>query len=486
MAPAALHTGAHGAPERGVQRAASAEPSPGKTAPGPTTTARAASLPRTASGGFNAFAAGPSCAVGSPLRRKAERCEPAPPNAPSALREAGATAASAGECRPALMARPPLQVSLAAPGAAGRAGDTSQADGLAGLKRKRPPQLAITTDICTHAIKPGAALPSAPSAAELREINEDEVGAEGLTYGASSKRGRRHLSMEDAYAALPDVHGDPSQAIFSVFDGHGGRAAADYACDHLHDAILAEVERGASVGDAVRAGYAATDAAFLSEGVSSGAAAVTALIKDGVLWVGNAGDCRAVLCRGGAAEPLTRDHRPDRPDERARIEGCGGEVVNTMGTWRVQGVLGVSRAFGDRDLKQYISAEPEVSSTVITSECEFLLLGSDGVWDAVGNQEAVELVRQALLPACDVSATEAGEPGESPDVGPSPVLSGDGDSPEGSTSSGPSRKRRRHVFGAEAACRKLVNLARTRGSRDDISVLLIDLTSYLQEATDAS
>lgn len=140
--------------------------------------------------------------------------------------------------------------------------------------------------------------------------------------------------------------------MFSLFDGHGGRHAADFAASHLHDNILAEIAgRGGDVPAGIVHGYLRTDTDFLSAGKPSGAAAVTALLRGGTLWVGHAGDCRAVLSRRGAAEPLTSDHKPERPAERARIEAQGGEVLCGRGAWRVQGVLGVSRAIGDRDLK---------------------------------------------------------------------------------------------------------------------------------------
>lgn len=47
-----------------------------------------------------------------------------------------------------------------------------------------------------------------------------------------------------------------------------------------------------------------------------------------------------------AAFPLSEDHKPNRTDERQRIESAGGVVV-WAGTWRVGGVLAVSRAFGE-------------------------------------------------------------------------------------------------------------------------------------------
>lgn len=60
-----------------------------------------------------------------------------------------------------------------------------------------------------------------------------------------------------------------------------------------------------------------------------------------------------------AAIPLSIDHKPDRVDERQRIEEAGGFII-WAGTWRVGGVLAVSRAFGDKFLKPYVVAEPEI------------------------------------------------------------------------------------------------------------------------------
>lgn len=61
------------------------------------------------------------------------------------------------------------------------------------------------------------------------------------------------------------------------------------------------------------------------------------------LHVANVGDCRAVLCRGGSAVAITQDHTPSVPSEAARVEAAGGFVSRG----RVNGILGVSRSFGD-------------------------------------------------------------------------------------------------------------------------------------------
>lgn len=47
------------------------------------------------------------------------------------------------------------------------------------------------------------------------------------------------------------------------------------------------------------------------------------------------------------AKELTRDHHPDRDDERTRVESAGGHVEDWAGVSRVNGQLAVSRAIGD-------------------------------------------------------------------------------------------------------------------------------------------
>ena len=61
----------------------------------------------------------------------------------------------------------------------------------------------------------------------------------------------------------------------------------------------------------------------------------------------------------------------------------GGFVHCCNGVWRVQGSLAVSRAIGDQHLKEWIISEPEIKKLRLTSDCEFLLVASDGLWDKV-------------------------------------------------------------------------------------------------------
>ncbi|GMI96957.1 hypothetical protein like AT2G30020 [Hibiscus trionum] len=297
------------------------------------------------------------------------------------------------------------------------------------LKRKRPARLDIPV------ATPGMCLGIPATRCEVGR----ELESEGDGYSVYCKRGRRE-AMEDRFSASVKLQGDSKQAFFGVFDGHGGAKASEFAAQKLEKNILDEVVRikdefETTVKEAVKEGYLKTDAEFFKEDAAGGTCCVTALIRNGNLVVSNAGDCRAVLSRGGAAEALTSDHRPFREDERNRIQNLGGYVDLCRGVWRVHGSLAVSRGIGDHHLKPWVIAEPETKIVSIEPEYEFLILASDGLWDKVSNQEAVDIAR----PSC-IGINK-----------PNPL----------------------------SACKKLVDLSVSRGSSDDISVMLIQLGHYI-------
>lgn len=59
------------------------------------------------------------------------------------------------------------------------------------------------------------------------------------------------------------------------------------------------------------------------------------------------------------------------------------------GTWRVHGVLSISRSIGDSHLKRWITAEPETRIIALTPDMEFLILASDGLWEQVRSRTSI-------------------------------------------------------------------------------------------------
>jgi len=139
--------------------------------------------------------------------------------------------------------------------------------------------------------------------------------------------------------------------------------------------------------------------------LQAGCTAVVAVLHGSDLYVANAGDSRAVLCRGGQAFALSEDHKPGQEGERSRIMAAGGFLSNIGGVTRVNGNLNLSRAIGDLKYKtnsglpaneQIITAEPDVKHVVLTGNDPFFLLACDGVWDVMTNQQACDFVSQRL------------------------------------------------------------------------------------------
>ena len=123
--------------------------------------------------------------------------------------------------------------------------------------------------------------------------------------------------------------------------------------------------------------------------VTAGCTACVIFCCDDKAYVANAGDSRAVLCRGGVAVNLSEDHKPSQKKELGRIRAAGG-FVNSQG--RINGNLNLSRSIGDLKYKQVfgfapedqiITAEPDVTVTTILPEDEFILLACDGIWEVI-------------------------------------------------------------------------------------------------------
>ncbi|XP_010556208.1 PREDICTED: probable protein phosphatase 2C 14 [Tarenaya hassleriana] len=400
--------------------------------------------------------------------------------------------------------------------------------GMSSLKRKRPPQIEI----------PHVLQEIQPDKLKSRDFahQNDTVCFSGNGFGVVSNKGKKKF-MEDTHRVAPCLPGSTKKSFFGVYDGHGGRKAAEFVAENLHGNVLETMKNcdtKEEKEEAIKAAYLKTDQDFLNGGAVSGACCVTALIQGREIIVSNLGDCRAVLSRGGVAEALTTDHRAERDDERKRIENQGGYVEFHRGAWRVHGILSVSRSIGDAHLKNWVVAEPDTTVLDLTQDMEFLVLASDGLWEQVSDQEAVATVLEVLARRKQGWCNEeiATDTDENlicglVQVSPSSKLRRISlvkqrkesiQSPEFMSSlsswhdnenelpseigSPPSKSRKISLVkrvkmktepsrqensgfckssasnGLTTACKELVSLAARRGSLDDITVMIIDLNHY--------
>ncbi|KAM0794528.1 phosphatase 2C-like domain-containing protein [Usnea florida] len=139
------------------------------------------------------------------------------------------------------------------------------------------------------------------------------------------------------------------------------------------------------------------------------------------LYTAHCGDTRILLSRvsNGQAVPLTTDHHPSAPSESQRLRRWAASfVTDSFGEERMSG-LANTRAFGDMGSKRMgVSAEPEICHLELApSEYAFMVLVSDGVSGGVGDQEIVDLVKEAKTPELGARevvsfATEVGSDGD--------------------------------------------------------------------------
>jgi serine/threonine protein phosphatase PrpC len=149
----------------------------------------------------------------------------------------------------------------------------------------------------------------------------------------------------------------------------------------------------------------------------------------------NCGDSRAVLGRrnstgGFVAMALTNDHKPEKPEERKRILSCGGHLgcrqvmVNQPGRGPMSMPVGpcrvwyqyrgdtlglaMSRSLGDSIVHRCgVTCEPELLEHAIEENDEFIIIATDGVWDVVDSNQAVQLIQNFWSKNGNWSTSEA-------------------------------------------------------------------------------
>ena len=129
------------------------------------------------------------------------------------------------------------------------------------------------------------------------------------------------------------------------------------------------------------------------------------------LYFANAGDSRVVMCRNGLAEPQSEDHKPEMESEKNRIYKAEGWISDG----RVKGNLNLTRGFGDLEYKQnknlkpeeqMITANPDIKVVDFTNDMDFVIIGCDGIWDCLKNQEACDFVKERLKKNPDIKISK--------------------------------------------------------------------------------
>lgn len=257
-----------------------------------------------------------------------------------------------------------------------------------------------------------------------KPITVDETGV-----AFTCRKGlKRESPNQDDYAVLLRHN----RSVFAVFDGHGpdGHQVSnlctrtlptqlqkcDLGSDHAQaSAVITEcfVDMQKRIHEAVNVSKGTLNAN------TSGTTGSTVVLEHGKFWCAWVGDSRVVQGVGTSwdtmvGKDVSYDHKPELPAEKQRIVDAGGQVrkfpydiphrvcsknSNFPG-------LAMSRSFGDFVAASLgVSHLPDVYE-VPTEGVELILLCSDGVWEFISTEEAVELIRSKPLSELKEAAQE--------------------------------------------------------------------------------
>ncbi|CAI9276408.1 unnamed protein product [Lactuca saligna] len=235
--------------------------------------------------------------------------------------------------------------------------------------------------------------------------------------------------------SLSFLDSGPYGTFIGVYDGHGGPETSRYVNDHLFQNLKRFTTEQQSMSiDVIQKAFQATEDGFLSivakqwivkpQLAAVGSCCLVGVICNGVLYIANAGDSRAVLGRVVKSTgevigiQLSTEHNASIESVRQELHRLHPDdpqiVVLKHNVWRVKGLIQISRSIGDVYLKKaefnreplyakfrlrdpirrpILTADPSISTHELEPDDRFLIFASDGLWEHLTNQEAVDIVQ---------------------------------------------------------------------------------------------
>lgn len=246
----------------------------------------------------------------------------------------------------------------------------------------------------------------------------DKLDSDNSGMGFTCRKGLKPESPNQDSWMIMKVDGD--FALYGVFDGHGkqGHDVSNFVKENLPKLIIKDPrfktpEMPQMLKDAFKKMQGLITTADRMKKLSAQLSGTTCTVcvhdlKTNKLTIAHVADSTCCLSTFKDSSQssvtgiaLTRDHKPDLPDEKARIEKNGGRVIfDGYSNHRVYAKngrypgLNMSRCLGDLlgHTDAGCSCEPEVSERDVTATDHILMLCSDGVWEFMSPQEAADLI----------------------------------------------------------------------------------------------
>lgn len=200
-----------------------------------------------------------------------------------------------------------------------------------------------------------------------------------------------HLRVQGCRKYMEDfvvIRDEPTYIISCVFDGHGGEDCARFLTEKfpkLLDQYFKKHGSKKNIPGALRRTAKELQDTILSNYCESGSTANVVVVdkEQMILHIMNVGDSKSVYKTVTGTRKCTSDHSPTVAKEAALIREQGGRIEEG----RVEGLLNLSRAFGNSgSVSDYISAVPDLYTKKIHN-IEYLFQASDGLFEAFSTSQ---------------------------------------------------------------------------------------------------
>ena len=241
------------------------------------------------------------------------------------------------------------------------------------------------------------------------DINLPEYTSRGISiaeYSYKEEPNSRYRDyMEDKGVCIDCFLNDPSNSLFCLFDGHGGKEVSTYLQNNF-PLILKEHLPSNNMTETLTKIFPLIDekikeSNYYQVGATGNVIFITKEDNKKVIYSANIGDTRSILINSSKVPiRLSYDDRASDPSEYNRIISEGGIVF----AGRIYGQLMLSRAFGDWELKEFgVSNIPHVKRIEVGNDECYVVIASDGVWDVVSDDDVAKICSfvQGSKEVCD-------------------------------------------------------------------------------------
>ena len=202
-------------------------------------------------------------------------------------------------------------------------------------------------------------------------------------------------NQEDYIKIIDNFTDNPKIGLFSLYDGHGGEDPVKYVKDRMPE-ILAKFLKNSNdtIDNCLISAFNKIDNELkFYDSENTGTTATVVVISGKTLFLANVGDSKCVLVNNSETKILSYDHKCTDLKEVERIKNSGGMIFNN----RVFGQLALTRALGDHSLKKYgVVSTPFINKIELKESDKYIIIASDGVWDVISEEYIKELALKFL------------------------------------------------------------------------------------------